>query len=171
MGQESTFQEYLKSHGLFASRFYIYLMSTLSDDEKSFSPAKEDPTLTATATYLLEEKKNVFTESSKTELAGKFQSLQMTSMPSGKLPLFGVALKQEAETICTTKAVDDHRLLMSYETITESSHSEVIMRTLSFSRQNCYEITSLSMPRFQDMNIDEFDPLGLWIHCFRYFYR
>lgn len=134
-------------------------MSTLSEDENSFSLAKEDPTLTAAATYSLEEEKNVFTESSRTELVGEFQSLQMTSMRSGKLPLFGVALKQEAETICTRETVDVHRLLISYEMITESSYSEVIMRTVSFARQNCYEITSLSTPDVQDMDFDEFDPL------------
>ena len=124
---------------------------------KSFSLAK-DPTLTAAVRYSIEEK-NVFTESSKTELAGQFQSLQMTSMPSGKLPLFGVALTQEAETICTRETVDDHHLLISYETITESSYSEVIMRTVSFSRPNCYEITSSSTSDVQDMDFDEFNPL------------
>ena len=159
MGRECTFQEYLKSHGLFASRCYIYLMSTLTEDGESLPPAKEDPTLTATSTYALEEEKNVFKISSKTELAGQFQSLQMTNTPSGNLPLFGVALKQEAETICTAETVNDHRLLISYETITESSYSDVIMRTVSFSRQQCYEITSFSTPEVQDIDINEFDPL------------
>ena len=158
-GQECTFQEYLKSHGLFASKCYMYLMSTLLEDEEILPPAKEDPILTAAATYSLETEQNVSMEYSKTELAGPFESLQMTSKPSRSLPLFGVALKEEAETICTAETVQDHRLMISYEMITESSFSEVVMTTVSFSRQQCYEITSCSTPEVQEIDLDEFDPL------------
>ena len=40
-GEECTFQEYLKSHGLFASKSNIYLMSTLTGDGESL--LEEDP--------------------------------------------------------------------------------------------------------------------------------
>ena len=32
-GEKCTFKEYLKDRGLFASQFYVYLMTTLTEDE------------------------------------------------------------------------------------------------------------------------------------------
>ncbi|KAJ7384048.1 hypothetical protein OS493_024062 [Desmophyllum pertusum] len=51
MGEECMFQDYLKSHGLCSSKFYIYLMSTLTGEEGSL-PGKEDPILITIPDYL-----------------------------------------------------------------------------------------------------------------------
>ena len=44
-GMECTFQEYLKSHGIFASKSHMYLMSSISTEEEDNVEGKdcEDP--------------------------------------------------------------------------------------------------------------------------------
>ncbi|KAJ7322019.1 hypothetical protein OS493_033415 [Desmophyllum pertusum] len=173
MGEECTFQDYLKSHGLCSTKFYIYLMSTLTGEEGSF-PGKVDPIPLTMTTSPGDEKelvrKNVFMGSSKTELAGEFETLQMTSTPTkdaspdhchkvNQTPLFGLALKENEETLCTADTASAHRVVISYELITESSYSDVVMTSLSFSRKDCFDVKSVSDPLTQDIDIDEFDPL------------
>ena len=75
------------------------------------------------------------------------------------MPLFGVALKEGGATLCTTETTGAHRLFMNYEMQTESSHSEVVMTSVAFSRKDCYDLACLSEPLLQDTDVEEFDPL------------
>ena len=61
MGEECMFQDYLKSHGLCSSKFYIYLMSTLTGEEGSL-PGKEDPILITIPDYLARRREGVSKE-------------------------------------------------------------------------------------------------------------
>ncbi len=176
MGEECTFQEYLKSHGLFASKSPIYLMST-SKEEKDSSKAKVTSsslikvTISSDGDELGSGIKDVFMGCSTSGLAGEFESLQMTSAPNPDMsfdqstktpqaPLFGLALHEDEDTLCTSKNADAHRLMINYETYTESSYSaEVVLRTVTFSRKDCYDVKCVSEPLLQDIDIEEFDPL------------
>ena len=55
--------------------------------------------------------------------------------------------------------VGDHRLLITYESVTESSFSEVLLTTVLFSREQCYHTNSFSQPLTRDTPLDEYGPL------------
>ena len=78
MGEECTFQEYLKCQGLHASKSPIYLFLTLTGDIESSS--REDPILSpiiVASSSFADEKgsaiKNVFMGCSRSELTGEFK--------------------------------------------------------------------------------------------------
>ena len=114
--------------------------------------------------------KNVFMGCSRSELTGEFESLQIASTPIQNMscdqtvtrlqvPLFGLALKEDEGTLCTTENIDDHRLMINYEMYTESSYSEVVLTSVAFSRKNCFDIKCVPEPHLQDIDVEEFDPL------------
>lgn len=175
MGEECTFQEYLKSHGLYASKSPIYLMSTLTEDIES-STRKDpisSPIIVASSSFRDKKGsaiKNVFMGCSRSELTGEFESLQMASTPMQNMsyhqtvtkpqaPLFGLALKEDKGTLCTAENTDDHHLTINYEMYTESSYSDVVLRTVAFSRKDCFDIKCVSEPDLQDIDVEKFDPL------------
>ena len=90
-GEKCTFQEYLRSHGLFASKCQVYLMPTQDDKEES-SPCNLNQTDdSGLVSYCLQDKAErpstsqlgVFMGCSKTEMSEEFQSLEMkTSTPT-----------------------------------------------------------------------------------------
>ena len=108
---------------------------------------------------------------SRSELTGEFQSLHTVSMPIQNMscdqcraakpqaPLFGVALKDDEGTFCTVENTDAHCCMISYEMYTESSYSEVILRSVVFSRKDCFDIKCVSESHLQDIDEEEFDPL------------
>lgn len=174
MGEECTFQEYLKSHGLFASKSPIYLMSTSTEEKESSIekvPSSSPIAISSDGDEGGSGIKNVFMGCSRSELAGEFESLQMTSTQNRDMsfeqstktpqaPLFGLALNEDEGTLCTTENADAHRPMISYETYTESSYSaEVVLTTVSFSRKDCYDVKCVLEPLLQDIDIEEFDPL------------
>ena len=77
--------------------------------------------------------------------------------------MFGLALKEDEGTLCTTENIDDHRLKINYEMYTESSYSEVVLTSVAFSRKDCFDIKCVSKPHLQDIEVEEFDP---WEHGF-----
>jgi len=175
MEKECTFQEHLKSHGLYASKYPIYLMSTLTGDIESSTRKNSipSPIIVASSSFGDEKGsaiKNVFMGCSRSELTGEFESLQMASTPIKNLsydqrvtkpeaPLFGLALKEDEDTLCTAENTDAHRLMISYEMYTESSYSEVVLTSVAFSRKDCFDIKCVSEPHLQDIDVEEFDPL------------
>ena len=115
---------------------------------------------------------DVFMGCSRNVLAGEIKSLQVASTPDVKgtmssnpivekpqAPLFGLALKESESMLCTSENTNEHRLMIHYEMYTESSYSEVVLTSTSFSRKDCYDIKCVSEPLLQDMEVDEFDPL------------
>ena len=177
MGEECIFQEYLKSHGLYASKSPIYLVSTLTKDIESSTRKDSIPSpITVASSSSGDEKgsaiKNVFLGCSRSELTGEFESLQIASTPIQNMscdqtvrkpqaPLFGLALKEDEGTLCIAENIDDHRLMINnyYEMYTESSYSEVVLTSVAFSRKNCFDIKCVPEPHLQDIDVEEFDPL------------
>ena len=177
MGEECTFQEYLKSHGLFASKSHIYLMSTLTADGESLLGEDPMPSPIKSMNAAQEAEggpaiNDVFMGCSRKELAGELKSLQVASTPDVKgtmssnpimekpqVPLFGLAIKESESILCTSENTNEHRLMIHYEMYTESSYSEVVLTSTSFSRKDCYDIKCVSEPLLQDMQVDEFEPL------------
>ena len=94
--KQCTFQEYLKSRGLFASKCSVYLMSTLTggDENPGIVPASLEEAEEASASP-----SGVFMGCSRTQLSEEFDSLQMTTSTPNRLvsisqtPLYGIALK------------------------------------------------------------------------------
>lgn len=174
MGEECTFQEYFKSHGLSASKFPIYIMSKSTGDIES-STRKDPPSPIIVASSLFGNEKgspikNVFIGCSRRKLTGEFEYLQMASIPiqnvscdqmvtKSQAPLFGLALKEDEGTLCTAESTDAPRLTINYEMYTESSYSEVILTSVAFSRKDCFNIKCVSEPHLQDIDVEEFNPL------------
>ena len=112
MGEECTFQEYLKSHGLYASKSPIYPMSTLTGDIESStskdSEAIRSPIIVASSSFG-EEKgsaiKNVFMGCSRSELTGEFESLQMASTPIQNMSYDQTAAKPQGPLFALTSNV------------------------------------------------------------------
>ena len=61
--------------------------------------------------------------------------------------------------MCTVENAGDHRLLITYESVTESSFSEVLLTTVLFSREQCYDTNSFSQPLTRDTPLEECGPL------------
>lgn len=127
-GNECSYPEYLRSRGLYASRSYIYLMTTDIPQE--------------------DDKKRVEEETATTSYCGE---------PASKVPT------QVFYAICITEDdfidVESNTLCISYEETRESSYSEVIMRSVSTCRRQCYDLHCLNEPFTQDIEIDNYDPL------------
>ena len=90
----------------------------------------------------------VFMGCSKIEMLEEFQSLEMkTSTPMrnssrSQTPLYAPAIERGEGTLCTVENVGDHRLLITYESLKESSFSEVVLTTVLFSREQCHDTNS-----------------------------
>lgn len=102
---------------------------------------------------------------SKTEMSEEFQSLEMKSSTPmrnssrSQSPLYAPAIEGGEGTLCTVENVGDHRLLITYESLTESSFSEVLLSTVLFSREQCYDTNSFSQPLTRDTPLEEYGPL------------
>ena len=118
---------------------------------------------------------------SRSELTGEFQSLHTVSMPIQNMscdqcraakpqaPLFGVALKDDEGTFCTVENTDAHCCMISYEMYTESSYSEVILTSVVFSRKDCFDIKCVSKSHLQDIDEEEIQSFGAWLHSGSHF--
>ena len=80
--KQCTFQEYLKSRGLFASKCPVYLMSTLTggDENPGLVPTRLEEAEQASASP-----SGVFMGCSRTQLSEEFDSLQMTTSTPNRL--------------------------------------------------------------------------------------
>ena len=98
-------------------------------------------------------------------MSEEFQSLEMKSSTPmrnssrSQSPLYAPAIEGGEGTLCTVENVGDHRLLITYESVTESSFSEVLLTTVLFSREQCYHTNSFSQPLTRDTPLDEYGPL------------
>jgi len=165
-GNQCTFPEYLKSRGLFASRCYVYLMSRLADTKecsKRRLKQAEDSGLVSTPLEERAEKVSspqldAFMGCSKSQMSEEFQNLgiknstPVRSEPRRQTPLYAPSLR-------TVENVGDHRLAVTYESPQESSYSEFILTSVTFSREQCFEMNCFSEPLTRDLELDEYDPL------------
>ena len=61
--------------------------------------------------------------------------------------LYCLALKEGEGTVCTVENVGNHRLFVTYESDTaESLYVEVTIKSVMFSREQCYETQFFSEP-------------------------
>ncbi|KAK3705162.1 hypothetical protein QZH41_003137 [Actinostola sp. cb2023] len=124
-GNECSYPEYLRSRGLYASRSYIYLMTTAIPQQDDKERDEEEK-----ATSQCE--------------------------PTTKLPNLVYAVCSAEDDGIDVKS---NVLCISYEETKESSYSEVIMRSVSTSRYQCYDLQCLDDPLAQDTELDNYDPL------------
>lgn len=133
-GNECSYSEYLRSRGLFASRAYVYLLTTSFTDAENSSKDGGDGKETL---------------SNPDEQGASSQSSPST-------PSLGIAGEKDD---FATNEYEKNLLLVEYEEIKVSSFSEVVVRSVSVSRAQCYEIISFEEPSIQDLLLEDFDPL------------
>lgn len=167
-GKTCTFQEYLTSWGLFSSRFKVYLMSTFTGED-AVSQSQSSSQEQASAGQLINSYdnkdtsggKNVFMGAEKTQLSGDFENLTMASTPKTSVeaeedqrpPLM---LRDQAAHFTDER---ENHLAITYENLTQSSYSEIVLRAITFSRRDCYDLHSFNDPTIQDVKLQDFDPL------------
>ena len=182
-GNQCSYPEYLKSRGLFASICHVYLMSTLAD-RKECSPRdlKQTEDSGLVSAHLEEKAEKVsspqldaFMGCSKSQMSEEFHSLQMKtstpvrSEPRSQTPLYAPVSKEGEGSLRTVENVGDHRLLVNYESVKQSSYSEVVLTAVTFSREQCFEMNCFSEPLTGDLALDQYDPLenGFTVAGFR----
>ena len=171
-GNACTFQEYLRSRGLFASRCFVYLMSTATEEERekasSCPSTQEGSDLLNLPLHLDAAAQNtasdVFMGIGKSELSEGFENLMKTSTPKSPFdvresPKPVYALKDMKGNISPEDAISGNTLFIRYETLTESSYSEVVLKSMSFSISQCYDSVSLNNPLIREIELEAFDPL------------
>ena len=71
-------------------------------------------------------------------------------------PLY--ALKDMKGNISPEEAISGNTLVICYETLRESSHSEGVLKSMSFSISQCYDTVSFSYPLIREIELEAFDP-------------
>ena len=149
-------------------------MTTLADTKEcSLRDLKQTEDSGLVSTHLEEKAEKVsspqldaFMGCSKSQMPEEFQSLEMKtstpvrSEPRSQTPLYATVSKEGEGTLCTVENVGDHRLLVTYESVKESSYSEVVLTAVTFSRKECFEMNCFSEPLTRDLALDHYDPLG-----------
>ena len=142
-GKTFTFQEYLKSRGLFACRFHVYWFSRLgsangaSQEGACRKPADLSPNDEDTF-----QTQDVFLGATKTQISGDFEHLIENSTPKTSAQeenqsVFLVLKNQVRKSPFPDQTVSGNKLHITYESVTNSSFSDVVMRVMSFSRAQC----------------------------------
>ena len=142
-GKTFTFQEYLKSRGLFACRFHVYWFSRLgsangaSQEGACRKPADLSPNDEDTF-----QTQDVFMGARKTQISGDFEHLMETSTPKTSAQeenqsVLLVLKNRVRKSPFPDQTVSGNKLHITYESVTNSSFSDVVMRVMSFSRAQC----------------------------------
>ena len=172
-GEVCTFQEYLRSRGVFASRCYIYLMSTSTEEEDGISASVSQRQEACSQLKLSGQAESVQSGVSDIFMglglnraklsgelgkpAGSSSSCNAGGDKEKQRPLY--VLKDVAKSVPTQQVFSQNGLIVSYEYCTESSFSDVMMKSLSFSIASCYELRCLNEPQTLDEELEAFDPL------------
>ena len=172
-GEVCTFQEYLRSRGLFASRCYIYLMSTSTEEEDGISASVSQRQEACSQLKLSGQAESVQSGVSDVFMGLGLNRAQLSGelgKPTGssssrnaggdkekQRPLY--VLKDVANSVPTQQVISQNGLIVTYEYCTESSFSDVMMKSLSFSIASCYELRCLNEPQTLDEELEAFDPL------------
>ena len=67
--------------------------------------------------------------------------------------------KDVANSVPTQQVISQNGLIVTYEYFTESSFSDVTMKSVSFSIASWYELRCLNKPQTLDEELEAFDPL------------
>ena len=134
-GGKCTFKEYLKDRGLFASKFYVYLMTTAIEDESMAARVRQNDLCSTVSSY-----KSSLCSSTCNEVADlDIQEMQVvSSTPKNSVSdgtvenqRYGPALGDNLETLSTVETMREHSLGIMYEVVKESSYSaEVVISTV-----------------------------------------
>ena len=164
-GKTCTFQEYLKSRGLFASRFNVYLMSTFVGEgtEGPANDASQEEAHRKRDTFQFKTQ-DVFMGAGETQISGDFKNLAATSTPKTSAREESqshilVLKNQVGKSPFPYQTVSDNKLYITYESATNSSYADVVLRVMSSSRAQCYDVYSFEDPTIRDMALNDFDPL------------
>ena len=107
---------------------------------------------------------NVFMGIGKSELSEGFANLVKTSTPKSPFdvresPKPVYALKEMKGNFSLEEAISGNALVIRYKTLTESSYSEVVLKSMSFSISQCYDSVSSNNPLIREFELEAFDPL------------
>lgn len=147
-GNVCCYSDYLKSRGLYASRSYVYLMtSRLMKEDGDMEHSGEEG----------EESHNSTEEEKMAEI---IEVKEMTQEPTKKencldtpVPVFAVYANG-----CNSIDIKENIIDIVYEEKKESSFSEVICTSLTNNRKECYTFQSMLDPTIQDTDIYDYDP-------------
>lgn len=151
-GKEVTFPEYLKSHGLYASRAHLYLMTTgieVGDECTRESQLQTENGNVLTNDVMLGKGGDAISISScstSVESCSKNEVLAPSSPPRGEAG------------VCTPEWLDSQHILVHYESPSESSYSDEAITICSFSREQCLEIASVNDHTLLGTPLPEFQP-------------
>ena len=75
-----------------------------------------------------------------------------------KKPLYAPVIEWGEGALCTVDNLGDHHLLITYESVTESSFSEVFLTMVLFSREQCWDTSLLSQLLTRETPLQEYGP-------------
>ena len=145
-GEKVTLQEYIKSHGLFASRVQFYMLTTCKD-ASIFQFTKRS---TLNSEVLIKDSFGTDTQCT------SIDSSANASQEAVKLLVPAIALVGEWTPFC--EWVENQQLKIRYDVPSESSYSGEEVTISSFSRQQCKDIASFSQFDLVELPLHNFQP-------------
>ena len=150
-GEPCSYLKYLKEFGLFSSRVTFYIMTETklldgSETGKDIKKSKTDDS-DEDSDELSDHADADNQDSCQRGLFNQISSLKIVEEPKLK--------------VVTNASYVIGELSLEYEEITESSYSEVIIRSTSTNILQCYELQSMSEPDIQETPIKEYCPLEM----------
>ena len=151
-GKPCTYLEYLRDRGLYPSKSYIYLMTTLRQEKNaSASDSSESEEKEIEERHSDDMPSEHCSNDSRKPDAGN----QNTNTDSKNDPVkYCVVLEEDVDVSPLNNSI-----AIEYENITESHCSEVIIRSLSSCIHDAYLDKTLSDPFIQDEGLENFFPL------------
>mgnify|MGYP001794202631 CR=1 FL=1 len=135
-GNICTFSKYLKTRGLYSSKFTLYLMSTCKEECCEIEVANKD-----------------------IEMGKTLDNAKDSKVQPNNSPVFVIKTGAESASL-KREQINENRLCIGYERETFSSYSEEVMcRSVSFNRKDCYDMVSFSNFEVLDMELKDFDPI------------
>lgn len=150
-GKECDFFSYLKSHGLYASRCYLYLMTTALTEEKSENEDNDEQDDKLIEISVNPTVDNVVARSSSRPSTSEREATNISRNMYTVCDSVG-------NIICYPDERNQHQITITYEKLTESSYSEVISRYQCLTRAQCLQTSSLMDPEVVERAAD-YDPL------------
>ena len=100
----------------------------------------------------------------KSESSEGFQNLMKTSPPKSPFDIRETQkphypLNDMKGHISPQEAINGNTMVIRYETLTESSYSKVVFKSMSFSLSQGYDSVSLNKPLIREIQLEAFDPL------------
>ncbi|KAK3728935.1 hypothetical protein QZH41_005443 [Actinostola sp. cb2023] len=152
-GNGCSYPEYLRNRGLYASRTYVYLLTTSVDESSRNDQTGEDEAMVLDGTS--QPPNSDLNPNSAFDDANECLDRDEAAkdVPSPTLGVAKVGEEYSTVDFC------EHTLNIQYENHKESSYSEVIIRTVSSSIAQCYDHNSFENPFIRETAVDDYDPL------------